>query len=127
MPAFKLTGYHSHRHPFLGLEDQHAQVSFAGEGDMIDLDNPLAPGMYEALADDAAIEPKKVLRPFVSGTVNGLVVWGIAKAFKVDKRKARQVAFAFGASSILFGLASDYLFREVQALAATQNTTEAKV
>jgi len=130
MPAYKLTGYHSHRHPFLG-SDEHAMVQLAdagNEGNIIDLDNPLAPGIYEALAaeEEAAqqqpLSVAKVARPFIAGITSGLIVYGIARAYKVDSKKAAQVSFVFGGVSVLFGLASDFIYREMKALAAAQTT-----
>jgi len=120
---YKLTGYHSHRHPFLG-SDMHAMVAMAGEGDMIDLDNPIAPGIYEALAAEPqpqAVSVSKVVRPFVYGITGGLVVWGIARQYATPKAAA-QIGLVFGGASILLGLAADYIYREMQALTAQQPT-----
>jgi hypothetical protein len=123
MPSYKLTGYHSHRHPFLG-SDVHPTVALAdagNEGNIIDLDNPLAPGIYEALAADEAEQQKlsvrKLARPFVAGAVGGLVVYGIARRYTTPKA-AKQISLVFGGASILLGLASDYIYREMQALRA---------
>lgn len=122
MPYYKLTGYHSHRHPFLGADEQMSvQLADAGnEGNIIDLDNPLAPGIYEALAADEPAQPVslgKVLRPFTYGVAGGLVVYGIARRYAKPK-VAKQIGVVFGGASILIGLATDFLYREVQAVQA---------
>lgn len=129
MPQYKLTGYHSHRHPFLG-SDEPMMVQMAGagdEGNLIDLDNPFGPGIYEALAADAPAQPLsigKVARPFIQGTVSGLIVYGIARRYATPKA-AQQIALVFGGASILLGLMTDYIYREVQAVqAATAVPTE---
>jgi hypothetical protein len=62
-----------------------------------------------------------VARPFIAGVTAGLIVYGLARTYKVDAKKAKQVAIVFGGVKTLFGLASDYIYREMQALqAATQ-------
>jgi hypothetical protein len=119
MPHYKLTGYHSHRHPFLG-SDAHTMVSVAGpgdEGNLIDLDNPFAPGIYEALAADEPqpVSVGKVARPFVYGAVSGLVVYGIARQYATPKA-AKQIGLVFGGASVLLGFATDFVYREMQAL-----------
>lgn len=127
MPHYKLTGYHSHRHPFLGA-DEHMMVQLAGpgdEGNLIDLDNPFAPGIYEALAADEAAQAvsiSKVARPFIQGAASGLVVYGIARRYASPKA-AKQIALVFGGASILLGLATDYVYREVQALQAPETAS----
>jgi len=145
MPSYKLTGYHSHRHPFLGFDDiedpivaladadaalANIDVALAGagnEGNIVDLDNPLMPGVYEALSADPpandSISIGKVLRPFISGVTSGLIVYGLARTYKVDKKKAKQVSLVFGGVGILFGLASDYIYREMTALVNSQKGT----
>lgn len=129
MPYYKLTGYHSHRHPFLG-SDAHAMVEMAGEGDMIDLDNPLAPDIYEALADEPQqtqpVSIGKVLRPFTYGLAGGLIVWGIARRYTTPKA-AKQIGLVFGGASVLLGLATDYIYREMQALTAKSGTETAVI
>lgn len=127
MPHFKLTGYHSHRHPFLGYEEdqqKHTQVALGAEGDIIDLDNPLAPGIYEGMAGDEGVSAAKIARPFVAGLTSGLIVYGLSRTFKVDSKKARKVAFVFGGINVLVGLASDYIYREMKALQTATVTPE---
>jgi len=123
---YKLTGYHSHRHPFYGY-------GFGDERDIpIDLDKPLAPGLYEALAADevaaaaaAAETPAPTswaakARPFINGAVTGMLTYATCRTFDVDKKKALQVSFVLGGVNLIFGLVSDYLYREMQAIAADQ-------
>ena len=120
MPHYKLTGYHSHRHPFLG---------FDGEMDLINTDEPLAPGIYEGLAAEAAaaqqdVSTAKIARPFIWGIGGGLIVYLLARTYKVDKRKALQTAFVFGGINTVAGIAMDYLSRET---AAVVDATKAAV
>jgi len=116
MPHYKLTGMHSHRHPF------------AGEGDLINLDAPLAPGIYEGLAAEdenlEGVSVGKIARPFVAGLVNGIIVYGLARTFNVDAKKAKKVSFVFGGVTTLFGIASDYLYREMQALMSSGSSVK---
>jgi len=115
---YKLTGYHSERHPFYGY-------GFGDERDIaIDLDKPLAPGLYEALAADP--EPTTAsgwgtkLRPFVNGGVVGMLTYATCRTFEVEKKKALQVSFVLGGINLIFGLVSDYLYKEMQNIAADQ-------
>jgi len=125
MPYYKLTGYHSHRHPFLGTDSMSVQMAGPGnEGDLVNLDNPLVPGVYEALAQDAPAQPvsiTNVARPFIAGLAGGLIVYGIARRYATPKAAA-QIGLVFGGSSILLGLVSDYIYREVQAIQAAPGT-----
>jgi len=114
---YKLTGYHSERHPFYGY-------GFGDERDIaIDLDKPLAPGLYEALAADpepAATGWGTKARPFVNGAVVGMLTYATCITFAVEKKKALQVSFVLGGINLIFGLVSDYLYKEMQNIAADQ-------
>ena len=118
----KITGMISHRHPFYG-------DALYGEGDIVDLndmhtveqalavdvDQALAVDIEQALAGEV-FSPKKVVRPFIDGIATGFAVFVVSKAFQVDRKKALRVAFVLGGLNMAIGLASDYLFREVEAI-----------
>jgi len=119
---YKLTGYHSERHPFYGY-------GFGDEREVvIDLDKPLAPGLFESLAADpiaaATAEPSASwatkARPFINGAVTGVLTYATCRTFEVDKKKALQVSFVLGGINLIFGLVSDYLYKEMQEIAADQ-------
>jgi hypothetical protein len=117
---YKLTGMQSHRHPFYG-------DGLNGPGDIIDTDRPFYAHsalanddtrLYEALAadDDSRLSVRKIARPLVEGITAGLAVYVISRAFGVAAKKAAQVSFVTGGLNLAAGLASDYLFREIEAL-----------
>lgn len=112
---YKLTGYHSERHPFYGFADEREVA--------IDLDKPLAPGLFESLAADEPA-PASKLRPVLSGLVAGSLVYATCRAFDVDAKKAKQVAFVVGGINLVFGFVSDYLYRELQSVVAGQEVKE---
>jgi len=120
---YKLTGYHSHRHPFYGYGDE---IDIG-----VDLSKPLSPGIYEALAADdtpsvpAALDYAKIARPFVGGLAAGAVAYFTAKAFAVDKKKSMQVAFVIAGINLVFGIVQDYLYNEMEAAAADTAMTAA--
>jgi len=114
---YKLTGYHSERHPFYGFSDEREVA--------VDLDKPLAPGLFESLAaDEPAPAAASKLRPILSGLVAGSLVYATCRAFDVDAKKAKQVAFVVGGINLVFGFVSDYLYGELQNVVAGQEVKE---
>lgn len=116
---YKLTGMHSHRHPFYG---------FDGPGDVIDLDSPFA--VEEALsAVEAESKPaslNKFVRPAIDGLTTGVASYAVMRGFDVMPKKAMRAAFVLGSLGLLVGLAQDWLFREVKAVQAAQLKVAAK-
>lgn len=118
MSTFKLTGYHSHRHPFLGESlDDYVPPS----DDIVPTQVPPDVEAELAFGADEAEQPlawSKLARPFVAGGVAGLVTYATCRSFDVDKKKARQVSVVLAGLNILVGLAQDFIFREMKALAS---------
>ena len=120
MAHHRLTGMQSPRHPFYG--------DLQGPGDLIDMDSPMQAQealaesqVYEALAQveqQTASQNKltQFIRPFIEGFTAGLTVYLISKAFGVDSKKAFQVSLVTGGLNVATGIASDYLYREMEAV-----------
>jgi hypothetical protein len=101
MSAYKLTGMHSHRHPFLGDPVTEA----------------LAAAETQATEKAAAPLWSKLARPAVSSGVTGVVTYATCRAFSVAPKQARQVAFVIAGLNLLVGLASDWIYSEMEQLA----------
>ena len=120
MAHYKLTGMHSHRHPFYGYE---------GPGDMFDENSPIGvkqaladSEVYEALAQQEQTKMYQFVRPMVEGVTSGLAVFTISKLLGVDWKKAAQVGFVYGGVSLAVGIAYDYMYREMEAIEESTQT-----
>lgn len=122
MASYKLTGYHSHRHPFLG--DFDVQEALA---DDFDVQQALAAVEEEKAKGELTVSWPKVARPLVAGGVAGLVTYATCRAFDVDKKKSRQVSFVLAGVNILVGLASDWIYNEMQELVTPTGAAVAEV
>jgi len=117
MSAYKLTGYHSHRHPFLGSDVDSVDwpvIDPVGDFDVV-----------ESLAADPepkALDWRKVARPIVWGCVTGLVAYATARSF-TGKKEARQIGFVLAGLNVLGGLASDWIAGEMKTLTASTGLT----
>lgn len=112
MASYKLTGYHSHRHPFLGADVTEALAS----------DFDVTAALAAAEEEKEKLSWPKVARPLIAGGVAGLVTYATCRAFDVDKRKSRQVSFVLAGVNILVGLASDWIYNEMQELVKTADS-----
>lgn len=103
MASYKLTGMHSHRHPFLG--DPVTVALAAAEEEQV-----------TATPEDSSSWMSKLARPVVSGGVTGLVTYATCRAFSVTPKQSMQVSFVIAGLNVLVNLASDWIYGEMQQL-----------
>ena len=108
---FKLTGMHSHRHPFLGIGDEVATAQSA-------VATSSTPPTTE---DNSAL---KIGKPFIGGLAVGLITYTVSKAFDIEKKKAFRLAFTLGGLEVASLIVGAYLNREIAALAELEKKSE---
>ena len=93
MPHYRVTGMHSHRHPFYGYG---ADATIAADGTV------KAP-----VADK--VDMKSALAPVWAGLIMGLASYSLASAMGIESHKARGLGLALGATIAIGQIGSAWL------------------
>lgn len=115
MPYYKITGLHSHRHPFLGDElTTTPDASIATVPSVTTGEIKPEAGTTQA-ASQLTLKSGAVTA-VVSGLVSGLAAYAVAREVGVDKPKATNLSVVMGLLSMIGQVAGTWLHNKLVSL-----------